>query len=165
MLQIPFTKIISILFQMIIDILELLLSEGYCYYMDVLAISYYNPKNRKHVFPPIINSKIDDLSEGDARDMTGLSVAQLRNLYDHFRIEDEFVYRRRYFFTGKEYLLHYLVFNRTGEGKLWLSRSHFGGDPCHFTYSIRMMTTHLYNTFYNKISGDSMRMWMLDAIC
>ena len=39
---------------MIIDILELLSSEGYYYYMYFPAIAYYNPTNRQNVFPPVI---------------------------------------------------------------------------------------------------------------
>ena len=53
-----------------------------------------------------------------------------------------------------------MVFNRIGETKLRMSRNYFGGDPRRFTYSIRLMTRHIYNNFYHKISGDSMRMWM-----
>ena len=56
--------------------------------------------------------------------------------------------------------LHYLVFNRIGETKLRMSRNYFGGNPRRFTYSIRLMTRHIYQNVYHKISGDSMRMWI-----
>jgi len=42
-----------------------------------------------------------------------------------------------------------------------MSQNQFGGDPRRFTYStIRLASDHLYQTFYHKISGDSMRMWV-----
>jgi DDE superfamily endonuclease len=36
----------------------------------------------------------------------------------------------------------------------------FGGNPRVYTYIMRCMVSHLYTTFYHKISGDSLRMWM-----
>ena len=35
----------------------------------------------------------------------------------------------------------------------------FGGDPRVYTYVIRSLIDHLYTTFYNKISCDSVLMW------
>ena len=92
--------------------------------------------------------------------MTGLSTGQLTRLSVQLRIPAYFLYEGRRRFTGEECLLHYLVFNRIGETKLRMSRNYFGGDPRRFTYSIRIMTNHLYDTFYHKITGDSMRMWL-----
>jgi len=147
-------------FDVIIDILQLLCSEGYCYYLDFLKISYYPETNRPNEFPPHFNSKIEELLDVDAREMTGLSKDQLRRLYRQLRIPDQIRYERRYTFSGEECFLHYMVFNRIGETKLRMSRNYFGGDPRRFTYSIRLITRHIYNNFYHKISGDSMRMWM-----
>ena len=81
-------------------------------------------------------------------------------LFIHFRIPDTWCYLDRYRFTGEESFLHFMVYLRTGETKLRLSTNYFGGDPRRFTYSIRLMTEHLYKTFYHKISGDSMRQWV-----
>ena len=36
----------------------------------------------------------------------------------------------------------------------------FGGNPRDMTYIVRCAITHLHDTFYNKISGDSMRYWV-----
>ena len=66
-------------------------------------------------------------------------------------------YPQRHRFTGEERFLHYLYWNRHGGTKLQMCRE-FGGDPRRFTYSIRLMTEHIYTHFYHKISGDSMRM-------
>ena len=92
--------------------------------------------------------------------MTGLSVAQLQKLHLHLRIPDVLRYPGRHRFTGEECFLHYLLFNRIGETRLRMSNNYFGGDPRRFTYSIRLMNEHLYKTFYHKITGDSMRMWL-----
>ena len=147
-------------YAVLIEILQLLCSEGYCYYLDFVSIAYYIPTNRSNVFPPIIKTRIEDFTEEDALVVTGFSISQLKRLLIHFRIPEEFCYRRKYVFTDEESFLHFLVFTRTGDTKLKLSRNYFGGDPRRFTYSVRMMNEHLYDTFYHKISGDSMRMWM-----
>ena len=41
-----------------------------------------------------------------------------------------------------------------------MNENQFGGDTRRFTYSIRMLTSHLYDTFYHKISGESLQMWI-----
>ena len=92
--------------------------------------------------------------------MTGFTVAQLHALFLHLRIPNSFVVRRRHTFNGEESLLHYLYWNRKGGTKLEMSRNMFGGDSRRFTYSIRYISDHLYKTFYHKVSGDSMRMWV-----
>ena len=93
--------------------------------------------------------------------MTGLSVSQLILLHKHLRIpnivRDE-ISRRSY--SGVEYFLHYITYNRLGLTKLQLSLYHFGGDPRRFTYTIRAIGHFLYETFYHKKSGDSMRQWL-----
>ena len=147
-------------FDIIIDILQLLCSEGYCYYLDYMKIAFYPSTNRPNRFTEHFNTNINDLTDVIAREMTGLSLEQLRRLYVQLRIPDILHYQRRYTFGGEECFLHYLVFNRIGETKLRMSSNYFGGDPRRFTYSIRIMNQHLYYTFYNKISGDSMRMWV-----
>ena len=148
------------IFNIIIEILQLISSEGYCFYLDFLHIAYYPHTNRQHQHPPVVNQSIDELSDGDARDLTGLSTAQLKRLAKQLRLPTIFCWHRRHQFLGEECLLHYLVFNRSGETKLRLSRNYFGGDPRRFSYSIRIMTNHIYENFYHKISGDSMRQWI-----
>lgn len=51
-------------------------------------------------------------------------------------------------------------FNRIGKTKLRMSRNYFVDDPRGFTYSIRTMNQYIYRMFYNKISDDSMRVWI-----
>lgn len=80
-------------------------------------------------------------------------------IYCHLRIPHELHYHRRYTFTWEECFPQYLVFNRIGETKLRMSRNYFGGDSRRFIYSIRIMNQNLYEMFYNKISGDLIRIW------
>ena len=41
-----------------------------------------------------------------------------------------------------------------------MSRHTFGGDPRYYSMMFEMMINHLYNNFYNKISGTSLRQWI-----
>ena len=114
---------------MLIKLLQLFHSEGYCFYLDYLHIFYYPETNIHHVYPPEIKRNIEDLSEQEARNMTGLSKFQLRKLYVHLFIPDIIYYRCKHTFMGEECLLHYLLFNQLGETKLRMSEHYFGGDP------------------------------------
>ena len=53
-----------------------------------------------------------------------------------------------------------MCYIRCGDTKLRMSKNDVGGDPRHFTRSIRLLNNHMYDTFYHKISGDSIRMWI-----
>ena len=122
---------------LIIGMLQLLCSEGYCYYLDFMQVAYYPTSNCPNQFSPHINSKISDLSDigtNTIRDMTGLSVAQLQKLYLHLRIPDVMHFPYRHTFTGEECFLHYMLFNRIGETRLRMSSNYFGGDLRRFTY-------------------------------
>ena len=81
-------------FNFIIELIQLVHSEGYCFYLDYLHIAYYPSSNRQHQFPPIMNNHINDFPDNDAKDITGLSVAQLRRLCQQLQILDHFRWRR-----------------------------------------------------------------------
>ena len=115
---------------------------------------------RGHRFPEITRNTIVLLGNSEAKELTGLSTSQLQRLFNHLRIPDHLTSEGRYSFTGEESFLHYIVYNRLGESKLKMSQNYFGGDSRRFTYSIRLITNHIYNTFYHKISGDSMAIWI-----
>ena len=82
--------------QNIIDIVlsmtELLWSEGYCYLLDYTAIAFHPSSNRftreaqGRRFPEVKNTTIDGLGNNVCRNLTGLSVAQLRILFTHLRL-------------------------------------------------------------------------------
>ena len=93
------------------------MSEGYCYFLDYMKIAYFPSTNHLTVFPEKRNSSINNLSDNEACLMTGLSVHQLRKLFEHLRIPAQMSYQDRYLFTGEECFLHYLLFNCIGETK------------------------------------------------
>ena len=41
-----------------------------------------------------------------------------------------------------------------------MARQDFGGNPRYFTYMFNAMNDHIYETFYNKISGTSLSQWL-----
>ena len=67
----------------IIIMIEMLWSEGYCYFLDFLTIAYYPVTNRivrqirGHHFSDITRNKIELLGNSEARELTGLSNSQL----------------------------------------------------------------------------------------
>ena len=64
---------------MIVNITNLLWSEGYCYFLDFMEIAYYpltnrfNRRNNGPRIPPIRSSTIDELGISEAGTMTGFS--------------------------------------------------------------------------------------------
>ena len=151
--------------ELLTDLSLLLWSEGYCYYLSFLEIAYYREGSRALLrgggsrFGAILNSEIATLVETEAYRLTGFSKASLRRIFIHLRIPGSLIIPRRFRFTGEECFLHYLYWNRNGGTKLQMARE-FGGDPRRFSHSIRLVMDHVYNNFYNKISGDSMRAWL-----
>ena len=102
---------------MILSMTKLLWSEGYCYLLDYAQIAYYPAINRitrielGRRFRPKQNETIADLGNSVSFSMTGLSVAQLRQLFLHLRIPDQLIYRGYYNFKGEEAFLHYIYWN------------------------------------------------------
>ena len=106
-------------------------------------------------------STIEELDENKAREMTGSPQNRLFLLNNHLRIpESLYDFESRRVFTGVEYLLHYLVYKRSGVTKLQMSIFYFGGDLRMILYSNRTLASHLYYNFYYKISGNSMAQWV-----
>ena len=160
------TSELNNVFIIITKLIEMFWSEGYCYFLDFLRIAYYpvtnrfNSSNSGPRFATVTRLKISMLGHNEAKELTGFSMNQLELLYKHLRFPDKMSEPNRYQFGGEEAFLHYMVYNRSGPTKLQLSQNYFGGDPRRFTYSIRLVTKHIYTNFYHKISGDSMRMWI-----
>ena len=148
------------IFLLVLQMAQLFLCEGYCFFMEYLLIAYYPSSNRINSsalgnrFPPKQRETISMLGENECRSMTGLSMSQLKLLLIHLRIPDCIRDRRsQRLFNGKANFWRYMTYNRLGITKLQLSLYHFGGDPRRFTYIIRTIATHLYTTFHRKISG------------
>ena len=109
-------KVINVILQMC----QLLLSEGYCYFLDFLEIAYYPITNRftnannGPQFRPVVNSIINEWSVSEARELTGFTIPQLLKLLTHLRIPDTMRYTGYYRFRGEEAMLHYLYWMRVG---------------------------------------------------
>ena len=152
---------------LVLQMAQLFLSEGYCFFLEYLQIAYYPSSNRinrsslGNRFPPKQRESLSDLGENECRSMTGLSLSQLYLLREHLRIPESMCdHRSQRWFNGEAGFLHYMTYNRLGITKLQLSLYHFGGDPRRFTYTIRTVAKYLYTTFYHKISGQSLRQWI-----
>ena len=106
--------------------------EGYCLFLDFM-VGIYPSTNRitnSRDFPDLQRRKVIDLSQNEAREMTGISLSHLYALLLYLRIPEEVcddVSEGRY--IGEEAFLHYLMYNRLGVTKLQLSLYYFGGDP------------------------------------
>ena len=80
---------------------EICWSKGYCYLFDVLTISHYSVTNRVsgrvtgHQFPDLSHNTIESFSNNEARDMIGLSSAQLHRSYTHLRVPNHLNYVHR----------------------------------------------------------------------
>ena len=103
---------------------------------------------------------IAELEQNEARVMTGFTKDQLQRLLRCWRVPREFHMEGRYTFEAEECMLLYLTDIRKGEPYTELAKKTFGGDPREFTYMVRAFTNHLYETFYHRISGNSMAYWI-----
>lgn len=104
----------------IIAMVRLLWSEGYCYFLDFWEIAYYPATNRLTGrgngvrFPHVTFRRIADLSQNEAREMTRFSLTQLQDLLLHLRISETLTMSSRYTFGGEQALFHYLYWMRDG---------------------------------------------------
>ncbi len=116
---------------------------------------------RPHRFHPKRNRTIDDISQRDCYLFYGgMNKRELRLLYRHWRIPDQFRSPHRHVFTGEECFLTFLYHIMKGSPFTEMSRHVFGGDPRHFSYMFNVMNDHVYTTFYHKVSGASLNMWL-----
>ena len=88
--------------KLIIKMLELFWSKGYCYILDYLQVAYYPIMNqitrraRGLQFPNLTRQTIDCLGNSEARELTGLSSAQLSSLCIHLRMPNTLSYQDRH---------------------------------------------------------------------
>jgi hypothetical protein len=115
---------------------------------------------RRNRFMPVRRQMIASLDQNEAENLTGFMKAQLQLLYLHWRVPDEFHEGGHYTFEGEECMLVFLADLRKGQPFTWMAKYVFGGDPREYTFMVRAFTNHLYETFYHKISGNSMEYWI-----
>lgn len=125
-------------------------------YAEDLSI-YVRRRNRFH---PPRNRTINAISRRDCFTFFRIHPNQLRLLYRHWRIPDQFRLPNRRVFSGEECFLIYLHHIMNGTPYTSMARSDFGGDPRSFTYMWTAMNDHLYENFFHKISGTSLSQWL-----
>ena len=119
------------LYNDLLDHMRHLFHIGYEALSRYVDIAYYPSSNRNtghnncSRYPAIKKRSIDDLTISESREMTGLSINQLKKLFRHLRIPPLLIWKRRYTFTGEEAFLHFMLYLRTGDTKLRMSTSHF----------------------------------------
>lgn len=135
-------------------------------YLDMEDKLYYvRPRNR---FGPPRFRRITDLADDNqSSDLFGFKIQELQLLRCHWRIPHSFRSSSGHVFTGEEAMLIYLYHIRTGTAYTRMANTVFGGDPRKITWYIREILDHLHDTFYHKISGDSMSQWLplIDDFC
>ncbi len=119
--------------------------------------------DRDHVhFNPPTNRSINDLSEQTARTWTRFNKNQLSQLFIHLRIPNIVrpqVGGGRRIFSGEEVFIFSLTKIASGLSNLNLYEF-FGGDPREYSAMFNWFIRHVFTTFYNKISGRSLEMWI-----
>ena len=121
-------------------------------------ITYVQPLQR---LPPPRNRTINSIRDNNESEyLFGFKKEQLQSLLIHWRIPQQFRSDSGHVFTGEEAMLVSLHYIRTATPFTRMSTNTFGGDPRKFTFYVREFVDHLYNNFYHKISGDSMRQWL-----
>jgi len=140
-----------------------------CYYTRLLAFCYLRRDNlyleeaelvgihrdqweamvAREVDTPPRNQSLDEISDGDAFRLTRFRKPQLQLLFHHWRIPDKIVTEHRYCFTGEEMLV--VCLSKIATGLSW-TQSH----------GFKWFINHLFVTFYHKISGRSIELWLGD---
>ena len=110
-----------------------------------------------------INRKIDDLEPDFAQRMTRFTKPELCQLLIHLRLPTKIVLpRKRYAFTGEELLIVCLSRIATGDPWCRLIPSNFGGGLSRWSDGFEWFINYLFETFYHKITGNSMKMWVAE---
>jgi hypothetical protein len=130
-----------------------------CYFHDLQDL-LFRPDHVRTRHPPQKHSSIEDLCHSESLRLTGFTKPQLHQLLRYWRLPLTFrPTERRIVFSGERALLFHLTWLRKGWFYIDMVET-FGGDPRDYTLINRYFVRHLYYTFYHKISGDSMRMWI-----
>ena len=113
--------------------------------------------------PPKIRRTIDSLRDDTEAELyTRFTKAELHELFLHLRLPTERVEINEHMFTSEEIFLLTLTFLAKGE-TFNSMRDNFGGDSNFYGSMVYWFVDHIFSTFYHKITGDSLRMWMKDV--
>ena len=124
------------------------------------ACFFLRPANRGHC--PRINRTIDEFSRSQFLNFTGFRKHQFLKLETHWRMPESrrFTHRRQHFPSQACMIIFLYAIKHTATYIDMSNGGVFGGDPRDFSPMMKLMTGHLYNTFYHKISGDSLSYWI-----
>jgi hypothetical protein len=112
-------------------------------------------------FQPERNRTIEDISRRDCYTWFGIQKEDLRRLYTHWRIPDRMAApRSRNQFDGEACFIICLFHMCKGHTFIDMSQAYFGGDPRYMSMMNEAMINHLYETFFHKISGNSLAQWL-----
>ena len=114
-----------------------------------------------YVITPHKKRKIADLTDSEAYDWTRFTKEQLYKLKDLFHLYGRFTVHFSHHFDSEFVLILSLSYYSSAESFSTL-RCKFGGNPDFFASVVKEFTQHLYELFYNKISGDSLRFYSED---
>jgi len=113
--------------------------------------------------PPKIRRTIDSLSsDTEAELYTRFTRNELHELFNYLRFPPGKVRVAGHVFTTEEIFIFSLTFLSKGETFISM-KDNFGGDSNAYGYMVYWFVDHIFSTFYHKISGDSLRMWMKDV--
>ena len=115
--------------------------------------------------PLVLNSKMNrmivDLEPDFVQRMTRFTKEELYQLLVHLRLPSTITTNiRGYKFTGEELLIVCLARIATGDPWCRLIPNNFGGGLSRWTYGFEWFINFLYEFFYHKVTGNSMKMWV-----
>ena len=115
---------------------------------------------RPHRFRDEQHRTFDSISSHECYSWFGVQPDKLRILYIHWRIPQHFRARTsRHRFDGEACFIIFLYHMIKGSPFTEMSVI-FGGDPRKMSPMFEAMVDHMYETFYNKISGTSLDQWI-----
>ena len=133
-------------------------------YIEGLYLDIEDRLHYVHIARPLPQRRLrrvgDLLDDNQSENLFGFKIQELLLLLRHWRIPGT-MREARNVFSGEEAVLVFLCHIRTATPNAQMARDTFGGDSRLFTHCIRAITNHLCSTLHHKISGDSMRQWIL----
>ena len=108
-----------------------------------------------------MNRNIQELDESWCYQHTRFTKSEISRLHRLWHIPDIFrIERRRNVAPGETVMIVSLTYLALGEPWYRLIPNYFGGDPREWGSFFKLFINHLYQKFYHRISGDSLRWFM-----
>lgn len=133
--------------------------------LRVCDLTYYIRDRRPNLMPEK-RCRFSDLSRADCDSMFGLQPQELRRLFHHLHFPTELrtaetpQYNNRRSYNSERAFMIFLYDLCKGTPFTLIAKDVFGGDPRQFSEMSDLVNDHLYYTFYNNISGTSLKQWL-----